>query len=188
MHSTHYAHADRHGSAGGSRIVTHPSTNHSVPVAVLIRRLRQLQKESGTVLSAPAVDGTAAATPAQRYRTRQGGHKRRPVRGEPGGCGRGGSAPPAAAAPSATDGRQSPRRRPVVGRRGDRRSSSATARAVLLAQPVRGERRPGEGHIRGDGQGRCDGEERRVRDGHRSLLRRSPAAATTGRWPQHHDR
>jgi len=149
-------------------------------VAVLVCRLRELQEEPGTVLSTRSVaggvgDGRSSAAATERVRARPGGGQRRSVRGQP-GRGRRPTAPPAAA-----DRRRQSRR--DGGGRVDRRRRPAGRTAtgtVLLAQPERDDRRPGEGHIR-DGQIR--GEDR-VRD----RLRSGAAATAADRRPQHHDR
>lgn len=129
---------------------------------MFVRRLRQLYEEPGTVLPAPTIvvaRGRRSFTATtKRYRPRwQGGRQRRSVRRQLGVGGDGGG-PSTAASSSATDCRESQRgycRRRRTGRINGGAAKAAAAatakRTVLLAQPERRDRRPGEGHICGDG-------------------------------------
>lgn len=165
-------------------------------VAVFVRRLRQLYKEPGTVLPAPAVvvaHGRRSFTAtAKRYRPwRQGGRQRRSVRRQL-GVGGGGGGPSTAAASSAAGCRQSQRgycRRRRTGRINSAAAaaSAAAKRIVLLAQPERRDRRPGEGHICGDGGARQRVRARKRRPGTAATAAAAVVYVGHGR-PQHNDR
>lgn len=142
---------------------------------MLVCRLCKLQEESRTVLPTPSVAGVgrSSAATAERIRAWQSRSQGRPVRGQ---LGDGRCCPRATATATAATGRQCGRR--DRGARVDARHSRSGKTAtgtVLLAQPERDDRGPGEGHIR-------DGEKNRGED------HSAGATVAVDNRTEHHDR